>query len=676
MRASFILSCSAALVSVVIAQSCSSDDGGGGAGTGGGSNADAGSDACADCPVLPDPICTAAGSKWAPGTQAFVEATEKWGLTGVEGHRLTVTDLDGDGRPDLVVRLAVTAAVDYSQTLGRSIWLLRNTGNGTFEDVSESSGFLTMRTDPSSGQGRPGQIIVFGDVDNDGDLDGYQALDTKVVDDSLGEHSEIMLNDGSGHFTFGPDGSDAQSAGRVESPAGATFIDFDRDGNLDLWVPQHSYIAEGTAQDVPQQDRLYRGDGTGKFTEVTLDVGLMTEPWVDIADLNAGLAHSRAWSSAACDLNGDGNAELLAASYGRAPNHLWQAVRNGTTTTFLNRSVASGYAFDGDQTWQDNQFARCYCQANPAAEDCAGVPAPLVSCTQLNWNHDTDREPFRLGGNSATTSCADIDNDGDIDLFTGEIKHWWAGKGSDGSEVLVNDGATDVVFERPGDEALGLDIPHGTANWDEGHMTNAVFDFDNDGWPDIYVGASDYAGNHGLLYHQESKLSFAEVPIAEGIDHHRSHGVVFADFDGDGDLDVVVGHSRARCDASAPDDCYATSNVRYFENVLGQGGNFVHMKLVGAAGSNRAAIGARVTVTAGGVTQTQEIGGGFGHYGAQHDLALSFGLGTECTAEVTVRWPDAALTTETFTLPAGHRFLIEQGKPPALAPVPGRQGGV
>jgi hypothetical protein len=442
-------------------------------------------------------------------------------------------------------------------------------------------------------------------------------------------------------------------------------VDFDRDGRLDLFIPQNSYAVAGS-QSMPQQDRLYRGDGSGRFTLVTPDVGMTTESWSNFDDLNQGLAHSNAWAALACDLNGDGTPELLAPSYGRAPNHLWQGAGTGAGTTYANRSVASGYAFDGNQTWQDNEFARCYCQANPTAEDCGGVPAPKVSCSQPNWNHQNDRQPFRLGGNSGATFCADIDNDGDMDLLTGEIKHWWAGSGADGSEVLVNSGEADTRFDRPGDAALGLEIQHPAANWDEGHMTNSVFDFDNDGWPDVYVGASDYAGNHGLLYHQGSKLKFVEVPVAQGIDHNRSHGVVFADFDRDGDLDVLVGHSRARCDATQPNDCYATANVRLFENVLGQGGNFVQLRLVGGEGSNRSAVGARVTLKAGDVTQTQEVGGGFGHYGSQNELVLHFGLGAACEAEVTVRWPNGALTTQTVTLPAGHRFVLEQGTPAKL----------
>jgi hypothetical protein len=378
--------------------------------------------------------------------------------------------------------------------------------------------------------------------------------------------------------------------------------------------------------------------------------------------LNDGRAHSRAWGAAACDLNDDGVPELLVPSYGRSPNHLWQARVDGDGVSYENRSVASGYAYDDDFTWQDNQFARCFCSANPNEEGCADVPAPAISCTTPNWSHAQDRDPFRLGGNSAATVCADLDNDGDTDLITSEIRHWWAGSGSDASEVLLNDGADDVTFTRPGRTALGLDVPHASGSWDEGHMTAAAFDFDNDGWLDLYKGGSDYAGNRGRLYHQREPLSFEEVDVADGIDHVRSHGVAVADFDRDGDLDIVVGHSHARCDG----ECYPTQQLRLFENVVGDQGNFVQLELEGTD-ANRSAIGARVRVTAGGVTQTREVQGGHGHYGAQDDLVVHAGLGSACEAEVEVRWPDEAGTVQRFTLPAGHRFYVRQGEAPTVA---------
>ncbi|MCC6551697.1 MAG: CRTAC1 family protein [Polyangiaceae bacterium] len=619
-------------------------------------------------PAPLQPICTA-GTRWSSGVQAFRDASAGWGLDvlGAEGVRLAAVDFDGDGWTDLVVRRGGVTPDDFAAGGKRQTWLLRNTGGGRFEDVTVASGIRQNRVEPDPNMGRAGEVFAFADVDNDGDLDVYTGLSHSTDAPSV-ETSEIMLNQGDGTFALGPEGSEVRRAGKNDAPAGAAFVDYDRDGAVDLW------IGENVVSNQPQQDRLYRGDGLGGFADVTADLGLTTRPWSSITDLNEAKAHSVAWSAAACDLNGDGDAELLAASYGRAPNHLWQATGAAGGFQFVNRSIASGYAFDDRMDWTDNESARCWCALHPDAEDCTGVPAPqYIACATdqdaFRWDHDYDREPFRLGGNSGATMCADINNDGAMDLFTTEIVHWDVGSSSDPSELLFNTGEVDVRFERPGNEATGLTREHTSIDWNDGDISGAVFDFDNDGWPDVYVGATDYPGNHGLLFHQDSPGHVESVPTLVGIDQHRSHGSAVADFDRDGDLDVVVGHSAARCDA----ECYPTQQVRMFENVLGQGGNWIQLSLAGAAGTasaNRAAIGARVTVTAGGVTQTQEVGGGHGHYGAQNDLTLHFGLGEACEAEVTVRWPDAGLSEQQITLPAGYRFRLEQGgaPEPALAP--------
>jgi hypothetical protein len=638
-------------------------DGGGEAGPGVESQPEAVDTTC-DYSACPE------GTRWQAGTPIFKEVTEEWGLKGVLGSRLSVTDLDMDGWPDLLVRNG-GGPEDFAVDGGRTRWVLRNTGEGSFEDVTQQSGLFTARAAEDPEGKLPGDLLASGDVDNDGDLDVYVAVGVHNVKTAT-EFSELMLNNGDGTFSLGPKDSELRMEGKFSVPCGTTFVDVNRDGFLDNWTG-HNMVG-GTSQ--PLQDRLFLGDGTGHFQDVTIESGLETLPWLlPPDDLNAGLGHSWAWSTAACDLNNDGVTELLVGSYGRAPNHLWQGQWLGPgQVTFKNVSVASGYAYDDRMDWSDNESARCFCKLHPLAEDCEGVPPPqYVKCTVdadiFRWNHDMDREPWRLGGNSACTTCQDVDNDGNIDLMTGEIVHWDVGSSSDPAELMFNTGETDVRFVRPGNEETGLVRVLPGPIYDNGDMTNDVFDFDNDGWADVYIGSSDYPYTKGLLFHQESPRKFQRVETTDFFEHLRSHGVVTADFDHDGDLDIVVGHSLMRCGGEYLKDCYDTPLVRMFENVLGSAdSNWLQIRLEGGEGSNRAAIGARVKVTACAMSQVKEVDGGHGHVGTQKDFTLHFGLGPACNVKMEVRWPDEALTTQTFLVPARSRYLLKQGGEPVPAP--------
>ncbi|MEN0063186.1 MAG: ASPIC/UnbV domain-containing protein, partial [Myxococcota bacterium] len=110
---------------------------------------------------------------------------------------------------------------------------------------------------------------------------------------------------------------------------------------------------------------------------------------------------------------------------------------------------------------------------------------------------------------------------------------------------------------------------------------------------------------------------------------------------------------------SGASDCYEDPHPRLFEN-LATDSNFLQLELWGGEGTNRAAIGARVEVRTGDVLQVQEVNGGGGQFGDQTELLLHFGLGEACEAEVAVRWPDATLSEETFTLGGGYRYRIVQ----------------
>jgi hypothetical protein len=610
-----------------------------------------------------DDVSCAEGTTWAPGTPLFVERpAADIGLVGVAGTRLSSVDIDNDGDADLIVRKNGVGGDPSLPTddPARTGWIMLNDGTGHFTDATASSAFFVPRG--SAAVARSGETVAFGDVDGDGLLDAYAGTDT-TGDFARGETSEILRGAGGGAFR--QTGSDNGVRLPTDLPASASFVDVDRDGHLDLWVTEHNYDGLNFIG-----NRVFFGNGVGGFVDRSEDVGVVSLDWVRIADINAGLAHTRSWSGAACDLNNDGRHELLSGSYGRSPDHLWH---QSGDATFTNVSVDSGYAYDDDFTWNDNQFAMCYCRQNPTAADCDTVTGtPAIACDAPNWNHNNDRQPFRLGGNSGTSVCGDVDNDGDLDVLTTAIRHWWAGSGSDHAEILINKSDNDIRLDRPGREAMGWQVEHTTGlSWDEGIMTATMFDVDNDGRLDMYLGASDYAGNRGLWFHNDGVKDglpqFSSIAIEDSFEHNRSHGVAVADFDNDGDLDMIVGHSLSRCDPNLPNNCYPTANVRFFENVFGAQNNSLQLRLVQTAGTNTAAIGARVTVTTtiGGarVSQTREVGGGFGHFGMQDDLVQTFGLGDACEAEVTVRWPVGDLPEQTFSITTG-RFEAVQGEAP------------
>ena len=288
-------------------------------------------------------------------------------------------------------------------------------------------------------------------------------------------------------------------------------------------------------------------------------------------------------------------------------------------------------------------------------------PLNLFSCQTdedaFRWNHTYDREAFRLGGNSGTTICADLDNDGWFDLLTTEIVHWDVGESSDPSEILWNEQAERPSFFRPGNAETGLLRTHDIVDWNEGDITAAVIDFNNDGLLDILIGSTDYPGTRALLYEQVSPRAFEAVPIETGIDHTRSHGVAVADFDHDGDLDLVLGHSSGRCD----EDCYDSFHVRLYENQMVTSGAWLQLNLEGAEGSNRSAIGARIEVTANGVTSKPTAR--WWSRSLWHARLNEFILAWERRVRQRLKSSGQIQRPQSrLTLQSGHRYRITQGE--------------
>jgi hypothetical protein len=521
---------------------------------------------------------------WEP---SFTDVTGEVGLTGVPAFRISVADVNGDGYPDLYLHRAANHGA--GDVLDKQYLYLNLPGDPgdphsrTFVDYTAESGIRANRAGTTDG--RHSDAGVFADVDNDGDLDLFTSVYLHTnYGLNLGTN-DLMLNDGDAHFTLAPNSRFHLEA--IHNTAGAVFVDYDNDGNVDL------FVGNWYKNNVLTKDQLYQGQGDGSFANVTTLSGI-------------GSAYTCIYGIAAWDWNDDGFMDLFAPPYshtaaGSVPIH-WQNNGDGTFTQVQSTTNFDDYRGSGS------------------------------------------------GKASFGSMPRDYDNDGDIDFF--EILTHGVG---DGAGLVHSTTVTNVdgVFSWDFHRVYGRGTEDPLLSHHGDHY-QSWFDYDGDGLVDFALTESGYDNNRFYLFRQGLDHTFTPVTLRSGMNPINEanlppHNATPLDYDLDGDEDLLVGFGSDAID------------VQLWRNDVGTDHGFLVVTLEGEGGagfSNRSAIGARIEVTAGGVTQTREVYAGPGHQGPQVPLSQTFGLGTATVVEaVAVKWPNAAQTSVAYLDQPVNRFI-------------------
>jgi ASPIC and UnbV/FG-GAP-like repeat len=488
-----------------------------------------------------------------PTTVEFENVAAEIGLDKTSGGRGTaVFDSNGDGTLDVVIAGAHAGCSLY-----------RNNGDGTFTDISTGSGLDRCVYSFA---------LAVGDYDNNGLADLF--ISGMGFFDGQGL---LMRNNGDGTFT---EVTKEAGLGMWGPAFVATWVDYDRDGYLDLFLVNNL----GGLFNGKIPNRLFHNNGDGTFTDVTGEANLKTL-WPTIG---------ATWG----DFRNDGWPDLFISNFGHA-----QLFRN-----------------NGDGTFTD------------VSRD-AGIDSPPV-----------------IGG---VCLCCDIDDDGWLDIvqFTYSRPHdaiytLRTGQGpGDGTPMRVFRNNRDGTFTDIAPQ-LGL-----TGCW--GTMSGTVGDFNNDGYLDLLLGNGDPSidRTEPSVLLENGGHRFHNVTFAAGLPFTgKGHGANMADLAGDGRLHLIVAGGGLY-----PGDLLTATVHR----PIRLPGNYLNVRLVGTR-SNRDAIGARLSLQAGGRKQHRLVSGGSG-FGCL-PFEQHFGLGELTQIDsLEIRWPSGHL--QRFDQPPVNQTLrIFEGK--------------
>ena len=447
-----------------------------------------------------------------------------------------------------------------------------------------------------------GGRIAWGDFDDDGDEDLLLG-GPRLYRNTEGTFEEITADSG----LIGAPGS------------GGTWGDYDNDGCLDLIL-----FAESTTQ----SDALMRGDCEGRFTDVTERSGitdLLSDRFCQDESENRAPSAAAGW----VDLDADGLLDLYMPNFFCWPaekayiDHVWRNVGDGTfepwtglhgfegemSTPLSSRGVNPiDYEQDGDMDIFVNNYRL---HANRFYRNLgAGMFEESAEAVNLAGH------PYRLGlsdsyGHSIGAAWGDLDGDGAFDLVVANLAHPRFFNFSDKTQVLIQRSLG--IFEDLQNREL---TPEGGAGirYQETHSVPVLGDFNQDGILDLVI-SSTYDGRPTDFYWGLGDGTFTLDQYHSGITTENGWGMAAADYDGDGDLDLVTSNQLYQNQMNLRGDDSANPESAWLQ-----------LRLVGDIQSNRAAIGATAKVIVGDRVYLRSVEGSSAQ-GNQNALTLHFGLG-------------------------------------------------